>query len=310
MASKLTTKEIIEKFQKTHGTTYDYSLVDYKNDYEKVKIICKTHGIFEQQPGCHHRQKQGCPKCAREKINKIINNRLLSNDKFIEKIENIFGKDIFDYSKTEYKGAHKDITLICKKCGNVETKDPKSFYLGYGCLKCRNKQINPKQITKEHFLKKCKIIHGDKYDYSKINYISLYDKIEIICPKHGSFYQKPTIHIHCKSNCLECNISKGEEQISIWLNNNKINYIFQHQIKINNSYHYYDFYLPEYNIMIEYNGLQHYKPIKFFGGQDSFNYLKERDKIKKDYCLNNQIKLIIISYKEDIDEILNNLNLK
>jgi hypothetical protein len=305
MAKRLTTQEVIERFKSIHGNTYDYSLVNYQGDSKKVKIICRYHGIFEQQPACHGRQKQGCPECSREKVNNIIKTRLIGNDKFIERIEKIFGKDKFDYSKLDYQGAHKDVTLICKDCGNIETKDPRSFYCGYGCLKCRPKKRNPKQVTKKQFIERAKKIHGEKYDYSKVNYITLYNEIEIICPKHGSFYQKPTVHIHAKSNCPECNVSKGEEAISIWLNNKDIKYIFQHKIKINNSYHYYDFYLPDYNIIIEYNGLQHYKPIAFFGGQKGFTYLQERDKIKKKYCLENQINLLIISYKDDIDSILN-----
>ena len=307
MAKRLTTQEIISRFKNIHGSTYDYSLVNYQGDSKKVKIICKIHGMFEQQPACHIRQKQGCPKCGREKVNNIIKTRLVGNDKFIERIEQVFGKDIFDYSKLDYQGAHKDVTLICKKCGNIETKDPRSFYIGYGCLKCRVKQRNPKQTTKEQFLERAKKIHGDKYDYNKVEYITLYDEVEIVCPKHGSFHQKPTIHIHAKSNCPECNITKGEEAIGIWLNSRNIKYVFQHKVKINNSYHYYDFYLPDHNIMIEFNGIQHYKPVKFFGGQETFDYLQMRDKIKKQYCLENQIKLLIFNYKElyQIETVLN-----
>lgn len=299
MGKKLTTQDVINKFKSIHGSTYDYSLVDYQGDSKKVKIICKTHGIFEQQPGAHGRQKQRCPKCSAIIIGKT---QQIGNIEFIKRIEQVFGKDTFDYSKLNYEGAHKDVTLICKKCGNVETKDPKSFYLGYGCLKCRVKQRNPKQITKKEFLERAIKIHGEKYDYSKIEYNSINDEVEIICSKHGSFYQKPAIHMYAKSNCPECKITKGEESISQYLNNRNIKYIFQHKIRINNSYHYYDFYLPEYNIMIEFNGMQHYKPIKFFGGQEAFKYLQIRDKIKKQYCLENQIKFIIINYKE-LDQI-------
>ena len=304
MAKRLTIEEIIKRFKNIHGTTYDYSLVNYQGDSKKVKIICSTHGMFEQQPACHIRQKQGCPKCGREKINNVIKARSIGNNEFIKRIENIFGKDTFDYSKLDYKGAHKDVTLICKKCGNVETKDPKSFYLGYGCLKCRPKQHNPKQTTKDQFITKSTKIHGVKYDYSKIKFTTLYEEVEIVCPKHGSFFQKPTVHIHSKSGCPKCQTSKGEEQIAIYLNDNNIKYNFQYKIQINNSYHYYDFYLPDYNIMIEFNGKQHYEPIKFFGGQEGFNYLQERDKIKENYCLENQIKLVIIRYDNNIEEII------
>lgn len=308
MEKKLTVQDVINKFKNIHGSTYDYSLVNYQGDSKKVKIICNIHGIFEQQPACHIRQKQGCPKCGREKVNNIIKTRLVGNNEFIKRVEKIYGKDAFDYSELDYKGAHKDVTLICKKCNNVETKDPKSFYLGFGCLKCKPKQCNPKQTTKEQFIKRAKEIHGSRYDYSRIEYKTLYNGVEIICPKHGSFFQKPTTHIHSKSNCPECNIYKGEEAISIWLNQNNINYTYQYKVKINNSYHYYDFYLPEYNTIIEYNGIQHYKPIKFFGGQEAFEYLQSRDKIKKQYCLENQIKLLILHYKDDIEENLKTLN--
>lgn len=308
MGKKLTTQDVIDKFKSVHESMYDYSLVDYQGDSKKVKIICKIHGTFEQQPGAHGRQKQGCPHCAKEET--VTRNKTLSvgNAKFVERIEQVFGKDAFDYSKLNYESAHKDVTLICKKCGNIEIKDPKSFYLGYGCLKCRVKQRNPKQITKEQFLERAIKIHGERCNYSKIEYKSIYDEVEIICLKHGSFYQKPAIHLYAKSNCPECKVTRGEESISQCLNNKGIQYIFQYKVKIGNSYHYYDFYLPDHNIMIEFNGMQHYKPIKFFGGREAYEYLQIRDKIKKQYCLENQIKLLTFKYDElnQIELLLNN----
>ena len=229
MAKKLTTQEIIERFKNIHGSTYDYSLVNYQGDSKKVKIICKIHGMFEQQPGAHIRQRQGCPKCGIIRIGKL---QQIGNDKFIERIEKIFGKNIFDYSKLNYQGAHKDVTLICKKCNNVETKVPNVWYRGFGCLKCQGNIIGKKLLTNENFIERSKQIHGDKYDYSKVVYTGISNKIEIICPKHGSFFQEPNVHVNMKCNCPECNITKGEEAISIWLNNRGIKYIFQHKIKI------------------------------------------------------------------------------
>jgi len=229
--------------------------------------------------------------------------KLTQND-FIKRIESKFGIDVFDYSLLEYKDAHSNVKLICKKCNNIENKSPTVWYKGFGCLKCQNRRPNPKQITKEQFIEKAKKIHNNMYDYSNINYKNLYQEVEIICSKHGSFLQKPAIHIYAKSNCPECNIYKGEEQVGIWLNKNNIEYIYQYKVKIENSYHYYDFYLPKYNMLIEYNGLQHYKPITFFGGEKGFKYLKQRDKIKEKYCLDNKINLLVLSYKDNIEEIL------
>ena len=183
--------------------------------------------MFEQQPGAHIRQRQGCPKCGIIRIGKL---QQIGNDKFIERIEKIFGKNIFDYSKLNYQGAHKDVTLICKKCNNVETKVPNVWYRGFGCLKCQGNIIGKKLLTNENFIERSKQIHGDKYDYSKVVYTGISNKIEIICPKHGSFFQEPNVHVNMKCNCPECNITKGEEAISIWLNNRGIKYIFQHKI--------------------------------------------------------------------------------
>lgn len=224
----------------------------------------------------------------------------LDKNKFIERIENIFGVDKFDYSLLEYNGAHTKVKIICKNCGNIENKDPTNFYKGFGCLKCNIRRPNPKQITKDQFINRSKIIHGEKYDYSKMIFIDLYNNVEIICPHHGSFYTKPTIHMHFKSNCPECRTSKGEEQIGIWLNNQNKDYKFQYNVKINNSNHYFDFYIPKDNLIIEFNGEQHYKPVKFFGGDKGYTYLQERDKIKINYCIENNINILIISYSENL----------
>lgn len=306
MGKKLTQQEVIKQLQKIHNNKYDYSLVEYKNDSEKIKIICKEHGVFEQQVACHKRQKQGCPKCGRIQIGK---KQQITREQFIDKIEKIFGKNKFDYSKLEYKGAHIDISLICKNCNNIESKPPTVWYKGYGCLKCQIRRPNPKLITKEQFLEKVIKIHNGKYDYSNINFIDLHSKIEIICNKHGSFSQSPEVHLYGKSGCPRCKTSKGEEEIAIWLNNKNIKFIYQYQVKINNSNHYFDFYLPKHNIIIEFNGLQHYKPIKFFGGEEGFENLKLRDKTKEKYCFDNKINFHIINYKEkdNINIILNKL---
>ncbi len=228
----------------------------------------------------------------------------LDKNKFIERIENIFGKDMFDYSLLEYKGAHIKVKLICKSCKNIENKDPTCFYRGFGCLKCTDRRPNPKQVTKEQFIERSKLIHGGKYDYSKMEFKSLYDDVEIICPNHGSYFTKPTTHMHYKSNCPECKVSKGEEYIGIWLNSRSKEYNFQYKVRINNSNHYFDFYIPKDNLIIEFNGLQHYKPIKFFGGDIGFTRLQERDNLKREYCIKNNINFLIISYDEDIDKKL------
>lgn len=302
MGKKLTQEQVLNQFKNIHGFKYNYSLVKYKNDYTKVKIICSEHGIFEMIPNAHKILKQGCRKCANKKNS---DRSRLTNNEIIKRIEKIFGKGAFDFSLLDYKNAHKKITLICKKCNSKETKTVRCFYKGSGCSKC---VINPLKYTTKQIIKLSKKKHGKTYDYSLVNYVNNHTPINIICKTHGVFNQIPQTHYLDGSGCPRCKNSKGEEIIAIWLNKNKIKYTFQYRFTINNSYHYFDFYLHDYNTIIEFNGLQHYAPIKWFGGKKRFDITKKRDYIKKMYCENNNIKLLVISHKNlsKIDKILTN----
>jgi very-short-patch-repair endonuclease len=147
-------------------------------------------------------------------------------------------------------------------------------------------------------------IHNNKYDYSLTDYINMNAKILIICPFHGEFSQRPKDHIHSKQGCPICSQSKGEEYIMNYLDSNKIEYEQQKHFKDCNNIRplYFDFYLPEYNICIEFDGIQHYKAIKYFGGEKTFEKVKYRDSLKNDYCFQNNIKLLRIKYDDDISE--------
>jgi len=168
-----------------------------------------------------------------------------------------------------------------------------------------------KRLTQLEILKRFKKIHKAKYNYSKIKYRNLKSKVEIICSKHGSFFQMPFHHISgcgCPKCALEKNFSKGESKIKDFLEKNNIffksQYIFEKckNIKVLP----FDFYLPDKNILIEYDGEQHYKPVKHFGGKKTFIKTQKRDKIKNEFAKKEKINLIRISYKnfKSIEEIL------
>ena len=167
-----------------------------------------------------------------------------------------------------------------------------------------------KKLTTEIFIQHAQKIHGNKYDYSKSIYINAHTKIEIICKKHGSFWQKSWHHISGRG-CPICNSSKGEIEVKRILDKKSIKYIqqkkFDECMKIKPLS--FDFYLPENNICIEYDGRQHFEPIKMFGGNKAFKIRTENDKIKNQYCYDNGIKLIRIPYweKNNISNILLNL---
>lgn len=152
------------------------------------------------------------------------------------------------------------------------------------------------KYTLGDFLKKAKQVHGDKYDYSKVEYVNSKTKICIICPIHGEFWQRPNDHLN-GHGCPNCVNSVLENKVRNELINNSIEFKqyqkFKWMINENTNYPYsVDFYLPKYNIAIECQGVQHFKPIKFFGGFKSLKYTITKDADKKRLCNNNGIKLL------------------
>jgi hypothetical protein len=187
------------------------------------------------------------------------------------------------------------IEINCKIHG-IFKQTPSDHLQGYGCPKCGGSQ----KLTTEEFLIKAKIKHGDKYNYPDI-YINSHTKMNIECLKHGVFNQKPNDHLG-GHGCPICNESKGEQIIKNYLVENKISYIPQHKFDEckNKNKLPFDFYLPDYNLCIEFNGIQHYESFKHFGGINKLNKTILNDSIKIKYCEDYFIDLLIIKYDENI----------
>jgi len=295
--------DFIKKAKEIHSDKYDYSPTKYINALTKVEIRCKIHGIFEQTPNQHLRGN-GCPKCA------IItsSSKLKSNkEDFIEKAK-IIHDDKYDYLLIDYINSKINIKIICKEHGVFE-QTPGNHLSGNGCPKCANKIRNIDKLSNtKDFIKKSIFIHGDKYDYSPTKYINSLTKVDIICKEHGVFEQN--LYNHLSGNgCPKCNSSKGEIKVAKYLSDNNINYIEQYKFNDckNKKPLPFDFYLPNHNMCIEYDGRQHFIPIKRFGGDKALERTKKHDDIKSKYCTDNNIQLIRIHY-EDYDNIGNILN--
>jgi hypothetical protein len=291
--TKGTTSSFIEKAKMKHGDRYDYSLVRYNGAKHKVKIICPIHGEFEQQP-TNHLYGQGCGKCS--------GNIKLDNSSFIEKAKIKHG-DKYDYSLVSYLTCNDKVKIICPIHGEFEQRAI-NHLRGDGCSGCSCNR----RLTNESFIERAKMKHGDKYDYSLIKIINNLIKIKIICPIHGEFEQKPNNHIN-GNGCPKCKESKGEIEIRNFLINNEIKFFSQHRfIDCRNILPLpFDFYLPNQNICIEFNGRQHYVPVIKWGGVNELEKIKYRDKIKMEYCRNNNIPLIIIKYNDNIIKKLTKL---
>jgi very-short-patch-repair endonuclease len=292
---KLEKEEFIKKAKEIHGNKYDYSKVNYMNNKKKVIIKCSIHGDFNKSPNMHL-NNQGCPICG--KISKS-KNKTLTTKKFIEKAKEIHG-DKYDYSLVKYKSYEEEVIIKCSLHGEFKQK-PHSHILGSGCKKCGN--VNSKTVNE--IIKLSKLKHGDKYDYSKVEYVNAKTKIKIICPKHGEFEQLHNNHI-LGQGCPICKESKGEKAIRNFFKDNGLYFMSQKRFKECRDIKPlpFDFYLPNYNMCIEYDGEQHFKPTKRFGGIKGFNKIIKTDKIKTEFCLKNGVNLIRIKYNEDVIEKL------
>jgi len=196
-------------------------------------------------------------------------------------------------------------TKIFLKCKNNHeyTQYRGNLLQGKKCEQC---YLENKAITKNVLIKRINEIHGDMYKYDLSNFKNLHSKIEIKCSKNHTFIQKASNHLQGKG-CPICRESLGERTISNILNKYKINYVrqktFPDCIRINLLK--FDFYLPELNYIIEYDGVQHFESVKIFGGDKKFEESKIKDTIKNNYCKDNGINLLRISHKENIIDKMN-----
>ena len=301
MSKKKTLNEFIEKAKQVHGDKYDYSKVKYIDNKTKICIICPEHGEFWQMPSCHLSGK-GCKLCGYEKSKK---SQRFTTEIFVEKAIDRYGKK-YDYSKVNYINSQTPVLITCNIHGDFSMR-PNDHLQGQECPKCKLLKLRKKfALTTKQFIEKAKQVHGDRYDYSKVEYVNNKTKVCIICPEHGEFWQSPDKHL-TGDNCPQCNRSKLEEKTSNILTKNEI--IFEEQKHFNwLGKQSLDFYLPDYNIAIECQGIEHFKPVSKFNGIDGFIETNSRDKKKYKLCSENGIKIIYYSelkeYYTFLDEIL------
>lgn len=289
--------EFIEKCKKVFvNCDYDYSVTVYKNIETEVEIICNKHGVFKLKPLSILKWHQKCPQCIIEE----------KTNSFIQKAKEIHG-DKYDYSEAKIINNKDEVKIYCTECNDYFYQLPNNHLKGCRCSNCYRDVI----LTNEEFIKRARKIHGNKYDYSQINYINRNIPIKIICKKHGEFWQSPSSHLRHKG-CSKCKSSHGEQQIRNYLSQNQI--IFEEQKRFEDCRNIntlpFDFYLPQYNLCIEFDGIQHFIPYAFDSKMTeeeklkNFKQLQFRDQIKNEYCKNNNINLLRIRYDENVEEKL------
>lgn len=256
------------------------------------------------------RRKVGIP--TREDINIRNISSFLQNSKIIHN-----GK--YDYCKVNYKNRNTKVIIVCPIHGDFK-QSPYAHQQGQGCPICgmgtRHNNLR-KPLSK--FIKEIKKIHNNKYTYINILYINNHTKITITCPEHGNFKQTPKAHLKGQGCPICANEkrslfyeSRGERLIQEQLI--KYNIVFIKQKTFEDCKYKmllrYDFYLPNFNTLIEYDGEQHYTFIpKFHGTKDGLKLTQRRDKIKNDYAVKNNIVFIRIRWDEEekIEDTIKNI---
>ncbi len=199
----LTLDRFIERANRIHNGRYDYSRVEFKNVESKVEIICPEHGPFLQRL-FSHLKGFGCDRCGRVDTAKKLSH---SRERFLEDAWQAHG-DRYDYSQVKYVNALSKVTIICPDHGAFE-QIPASHIRDVGCPKCGDESAATKRTrTTQEFVQEAREVHGDRYDYSRVEYKSSHEKVEIGCTEHGSFWQSPVNHVRGnKAGCPGCAVS-------------------------------------------------------------------------------------------------------
>lgn len=286
-----------KRFPKSNLEVIEYS--DCKSATKIKCLSCNKVYNFKVAENAYRKDKiYFCRHCEKEvsrnpKVQELMNN--------FSEVKNKY--EIINFRPQNIKNT---IRVKCKKCGYVRETSLENFVNGIDCPKCETRNV---LLTKEEV--------QEYFDKNNIPVIILGDYVNNVtptlfkCKDCGFIWKTRPGNIKTGNRCPKCakKESQGERKIKEWLNNHNI--LFQREVAIkgeetNNNFLRFDFFCKDYNLAIEYNGIQHYKPVVFFGGEEELLKTKERDERKRKYCENHNIKLITIAYSDfdKIDKIL------
>lgn len=231
-------EDFLRRATETHQERYEYDESSYTKSSDRLRVKCEEHGWFEQI-ATSHLAGQGCPRCAR--------NVPLATEEFIEQARKVHG-DKYDYSITKYDRSHTEIKYKCATHG-VVSQTVSNHLQGWGCAKCSPSY----KKTTETFIGRAREVHGDKYDYSLVDYKTSTDKVKIICKEHGEFEQVSNYHLG-GSNCPKCALKESMQEKELAKFLKQFTKVKRNDRTILEGKEI-DILLPAYKIAIEYNGL-------------------------------------------------------
>lgn len=272
----------------------EYTVIgEYTGTHRKIEFIHNKCGNeFSMNPD-NFLQGQRCPKCQHRSYVK-------TTEEFQQEVYDMYGDE---YSVIEkYINNKTKITMMHNTCGNIYKQAPGDVLSGYRCPYCYGNM----RWTQEQFEQA--VYNKYKSEYTVLGeYLNNATKIQMRHNLCGyEWCVRPRDFIYKDSGCPKCSQSKGEKRIEHYLKNCRIEYIWQHKFddfrgKRNIPYSF-DFYLPDYNLLIEYQGQQHEIAVDFFGGEEKLEIQKEIDKKKKEYAKNHNYDFLEIWYR-DYDNI-------
>ncbi len=266
----------------------EYTFLDYYvNAHTKLRVKHNKCGsIYKVQPSNFLNGSQ-CPYCSGK----------------IKKTDAQFRKEVYDLVGNEYIFLDSYVNTMTKlrvqhtKCGHIYKVVPNNFIRGSRCPCC---SVNTGK-TDARFKKEVFDLVGNEYTFLD-PYVNNHTKLRVKHNKCGNIYEvKPTDFLDHQTRCPYCNSPKGETIIGKILDILNINYEAQKTFDDLRDTQplSYDFFIPSQSILIEYQGLQHYQSIDYFGGEKRFEYQQKHDKMKAEYAKANGYKLITIPYTED-----------
>lgn len=199
MGAKLTESEILERVYEKHGDSYSYKYFGQLNVHEYISIKCNSCGNKFKQKLYIHMSGQGCKPCGR-----IVGakKKKRTQSEFIA-LCNKTHKDKYDYSETIYTLSTDKVKIRCRDHGFFY-QVANNHIDGQGCAKCSDCAL----INNAEFEKRSRLVHGDFYDYSMVDYKNAHKKVKIICPQHGLFEMKPNSHTSGKQGCPDCGLKR------------------------------------------------------------------------------------------------------
>lgn len=287
-------KRTFDRFQIESNSVHnnEYEILEFVAGNDPVKIKHLLCGSIFYQKGYSHLKGHRCDVC--------YGNVKLSKEDIIRESKKKWGEDFTIISEdVEYTKMSK---IRHNKCGNILEQIVSNHLVNGSCAYCANN----KKHDKNSIQLKSNEVHNDSYIIISDKFKNVKSKIDIQHMQCGRTF-KQTISEHLTGcGCPFCNLSKGELFIQKFLEDNNINHIRQatfdrciYKKKLR-----FDFYIPDINICIEYDGQQHFRPVHWFGGKPAYEIQLVKDSIKTDFCLNNNMELIRFKFS-DSEEFIN-----